>query len=866
MNAFVAKELRLLLPAYVMALLLAVVPVWTLPGSDQNAATLALYPFWLGVSFLGLSCFGREFTLRTFPLLLVQPRERATIWRTKVSVLAAATGSVFLAWFLSCAAFGGAGDPWREALGIGAAAAVVTFAGGLWSTLLLRQITAAFWFTLLIPGAILMFTRDAPKAVIFAALGAYAVAGFWWARRQFLHAQDVAWTGGIISFPAWRGASDSAGSALRRYRPLAALFWKELQLHQVGLLGMAWLFLVHLGVIWLRKAGADHLSPTLEVALQVFGGLWLVVPLLAGSPAVAEERKLGTLEGHLCLPVSSRIQLALKLAVALLVGGLLSPVLLWTAEGIASTVGAGSDVNDFKTPFSGSTLAGMGLIFTALSLVSFYASTLSRNIIQGLATAVVTTLVFWALAVLSIQEHEVNWLWHGALIHYLAWPTLLVLLLWLAHQNFRFAAGEWALWRRNLLFLGGWLGLTVATTSLAYHRVWELVLPLEPAHGSARLPLTSPPKVSTLGGAALAIRLPDGRLWTDRIGYDKGSLQLAVNGRGGVRIGAKWTGTSTRGLVAGSNWVEAVALSRGETVAIRTDGTLWVSEKPAPKWNRDEGAPPATEPAPLVRYGDETNWQSVVPGFYRSVFLLKRDGTLWGWGTNSLSDRYEWPGMRGFVPFQVGSDSNWGRLASSAHQFYAWKRDGVAWLLRPQQSEREQPGGVALEPGMVMTRVPAQDGIVWRNFARVWPFQAGVREDGTLWVWQQKNNSFTPTDPVQLGQATDWAAVAGDSLRLVALKKDGSLWKWEVTASWHDLFESELKSFSEVSKGPVQLSAHRDWVAVSSQWEGVLSLSADGSLWYWWNRAIPPGASDTGQPLLAHSRRPQKILEIFAQP
>ncbi len=207
MNALVAKEIRLLLPAYVMALLLAVVPVWLLPmDPGSTPASVALYPFAFGAVMLALSSFGREFGLKTFALILAQPLERNRIWRTKITVLAGAMATVLGAWCLSCAicVYAGQGKSvWRETLTYGGTAAIVTLAGGLWTTLLLRQMTAAFWFTLLIPGAILMAIgmSNGTDLMALTALGIYSVAGFLYARWEFLRVEETGWTGGDISFP-----------------------------------------------------------------------------------------------------------------------------------------------------------------------------------------------------------------------------------------------------------------------------------------------------------------------------------------------------------------------------------------------------------------------------------------------------------------------------------------------------------------------------------------------------------------------------------------------------------------------------------------------------------------------------------------
>src|SRR5438093_2329785 len=65
---------------------------------------------------------------------------------------------------------------------------------------------------------------------------------------------------------------------------------------------------------------------------------WVVVPLLAGAVSVAEERKLGTMEAQLCMPISSRLQFAIKLLFVVVLGGVLSAALAWVAEDRKSVV------------------------------------------------------------------------------------------------------------------------------------------------------------------------------------------------------------------------------------------------------------------------------------------------------------------------------------------------------------------------------------------------------------------------------------------------------------------------------------------------------------------------------------------------
>ena len=154
-----------------------------------------------------------------------------------------------------------------------------------------------------------------------------------------------------------------------------------------------------------------------------------------------------------------------------------------------------------------------------------------------------------------------------------------------------------------------------------------------------------------------------------------------------------------------------------------------------------------------------------------------------------------------------------------------------------------------------MERWESFDNAKWRSVAQSYYFQAGVRADGTLWLW-----GLTPPPAgggfskqlQQVGKGTDWVDVALLFHKLAALKEDGSLWEWDLTYS--------QMGHWVLAESPARLGIHSDWIALSSADEGIVSLAADGSLWYW-------RCNDYfyDQPLLAPSRRPAKITNILDQ-
>ncbi|HEV2395184.1 MAG TPA: hypothetical protein VG146_22765, partial [Verrucomicrobiae bacterium] len=728
----------------------------------------------------------------------------------------------------------------------------------LWTTLLLRQISAAFWFTILLPAAIAVITAASggSESLMLALVGLYSVAGFLWAWRYFLRMQEPAWTGGVIDLPVWPGAKVRPPGALRNRAPIVALVRKELQLHQLSLVGISWLFLLHLGVVWLRKAGQQEMGDALKNGLAVFGGLWLFVPFLGGGLSIAEERKFGTIESSLSLPVLTRTQFRIKLLFLLLLCGLISPLLLWTAEGIGSALGAGPDIEAFKVAFDFHTLAILVLVFSSLSLLSFYASSLANNLLQALAIFIIIVIALGAANAVAIHPPRVFGAsaWRGILIYLVACPVLVVMVLRLALSNFSRLAQSWHLWRRNILALVIAFAFISVSVSAVYNRFWELLMPLEPPHGTARLPGPNSVEIKSDGSFTLTALLPNHSLWIDRLTYEQERCLPFLH----ISLGGRWVSMSENRFVPGTNWMDAAA-TYIETVAIRSDGTLWVSTRPRKRWTGGNSfLPPPEQPAAMVQFGSETNWLSAAVENYNSVVLLKNDGSLWRWSSELDTGKGEWSSLRSFEPSHIGADSDWVKVIAARRAVYCWKRDGRAWAINPwvrgERNETLRPEG--------FQRLPQFDHNFWQKVANFRSWQIGLRQDRTLWAWQdffrqkpgQRNVLTTPL--IQIGAENNWVQLGGGWLGFAALKRDGSIWAWK---SSEDGWRWDDPSFA--AQAPVRLGTHRDWAGIGSLLSSTVSLSEDGTLCYW----EEGGASyfEAGRALLRVSRRPSRIENIF---
>jgi len=871
MNPLVKKEIRLLLPSFIVAVLLAMVQGITRPY-DFYVASLLFF----GLTIMALTTIGRESSLNTFSAMLAQPAERTRIWQTKLSVLAVAFLVVFFVWLTAfgIAFFNSSGDAdvaensYNLFIAI-CLIATATFTGGLWTTLLLRQIAGAFWLTLLVPAVLAGFTAAflaengsnfTVIGVLCVVLGIYSVGGFLFARWLFFRAQDVGWSGGNLELPEWKifAGSETAVSTRSR-KPIFALFKKELQLHQVALMGAAGLLVLHIGILLLRKYHHFAKDSAGEVLTSIFWLLWLVIPAVIGSMAVAEERRLGVMEGQLCLPVSRRVQFAIKGILTLLLGTFLGGTMPMLLESIGVGLGANSEMFKAQNDPGGSGFIIIAALAAWLALVSFFASTLAKTFLQAIGFAIVT-FVGWVMLISGFAVgHR---LFYGSfstgsiLPLVISTPTIIVTLLWLAWLNFKNFRDGWTLWRRNILGLAGALVFIAMSSTAIYNRAWEVFEPAEPPHGPAKLSLANPPTLQIAPYNNLLVRLPDGRVWFDMVGdspYD--------NYGGSVRWKYMWQilahplpeSIGPQQFLAGSNWVAATTehmyfsgndsgksfFGSGfmETVGIQPDGTLWISDKPGQnKWTVGT----------MHQFGSETNWRQLAQS-RTSIVLLKNDGTLWRWGllTNEL---HQWPGLHTFTPYQIGTNSDWQELFTMG-VIFARETNGCVWHLDVNWRK-----GIGKDE---LVRETNYDEIVSQTASSVGEqATAFVRSNGTLWVlnryWDEvKGGQMMGAGVLQVGKENDWRAVAVSYHMMVALKADGSLWQWN--------FQNRPPAKS-INTPPTRLGIHDDWIAITGVRGGMVSLAADGSLWLWPDKRY----YDYGT-LLKLPKQPQFLGNIFGK-
>ena len=235
-------------------------------------------------------------------------------------------------------------------------------------------------------------------------------------------------------------------------------------------------------------------------------------------------------------------------------------------------------------------------------------------------------------------------------------------------------------------------------------------------------------------------------------------------------------------VIFGSNWKQVFS-QRYNTVALKKDGTLW-------GWGSNYGGlygsvgdnttTPRSSPVQTIAYG--TNWKSVSANSSSVVVAIKTDGTLWNWGWNSGGQLGDNTTIDTLSPVQtVAGGTNWMQADAGQYCTAAIKTDGTLWCWGN--------GGMIGDNTTISKSSPVQTvtyGTNWMQVSAGSTHCAAIKTDGTLWVWGANtqgqlgdNTIITKSSPVQtITGGTNWKQVACGYDNTAAVKTDGTLWVW----------------------------------------------------------------------------------------
>ena len=232
-----------------------------------------------------------------------------------------------------------------------------------------------------------------------------------------------------------------------------------------------------------------------------------------------------------------------------------------------------------------------------------------------------------------------------------------------------------------------------------------------------------------------------------------------------------------------TNW-QKISASSDMTIGLKTDGTIW-------GWGQNDqyemgNNTCCTNQLTPIQIGTANHWVDIETSRGASVFALKNDGTIWGWGLNLAGLLGNSTVMARSIPTQLNADTDWASIHVGAAHILALKTNGTVWAWGG--GEYGQTGDNF--PSSYYRDTPTQVGTsAWSKVFAGWKVSFGIKPDGTLWAWGLNDvgqlgigNTTNQFTPVQVGTDTDWVDVvsggSGNDQFTIATKSDGTVWVW----------------------------------------------------------------------------------------
>jgi alpha-tubulin suppressor-like RCC1 family protein len=281
--------------------------------------------------------------------------------------------------------------------------------------------------------------------------------------------------------------------------------------------------------------------------------------------------------------------------------------------------------------------------------------------------------------------------------------------------------------------------------------------------------------------------------------------------------------------VSGLSDITAVSGGEYHTVAlVKSDGTVWTWGSNSNGQLGDGTTTDNSVPRPVSGLSDVV---SVAAGGYHTI-AVKFDGTVWAWGSNSNGQLGDGTTTDNFVPKQISGLSNVVSVAASDYHTVALKSDGTVWAWG--RNNKGQLGDGTTTDRAVPKQVSGLNSIV--SVAASASNTVAQKSDGTVWDWGynyfgQLGNNITidSSVPVQVSGLSGVISVAAGDFHTIALKSDGTVWDWG-----YNVVGQLGDGTTFLSRVPVPVSS-LSGVAVSVAGGGfnTVALKSDGTVWDW---------------------------------
>jgi alpha-tubulin suppressor-like RCC1 family protein len=279
-----------------------------------------------------------------------------------------------------------------------------------------------------------------------------------------------------------------------------------------------------------------------------------------------------------------------------------------------------------------------------------------------------------------------------------------------------------------------------------------------------------------------------------------------------------------------SDWAIIKAFT-ATNLALKTDGSLWSWGNNNYGQGGDGNFGTGVFNTSPTHVGNDNDWVKIASGDF--AFAIKSNGTLWGWGANVVGNLGTGNTDPHYIPFQIGTDTDWNDVSSGASQTLALKIGNTLWGWGLNKS-----GSLAIGPVNNMVLVPTQTGDNTADWEKI---SVGgccsskmIKTDGTLWAMGSgtqgnigNGNSLDVNTPTQVDEDTDWETMT-TSFHTLAIKNDSSLWGWGLNLS------GQLGDGTLINKNiPIEITSNIDWSKLATGLGHTIAITTNGTLYSW---------------------------------
>jgi alpha-tubulin suppressor-like RCC1 family protein len=302
-----------------------------------------------------------------------------------------------------------------------------------------------------------------------------------------------------------------------------------------------------------------------------------------------------------------------------------------------------------------------------------------------------------------------------------------------------------------------------------------------------------------------------------------------------------------------TDWCQ-ISSGTWSSIGLTNNGTLW-------SWGRNNsgllGQGTIDElcrlSSPVLVTGGFTDWSQVSAGSLHNLGLRK-NGTVWAWGSNNSGRLGDGTSIDRSSPVSVvGGFTDWCQVSAGGTHSLGVRQNGTAWAwgygFRGQLGN-DIAGGLSNRSSPVSIVGGFTD---WCQVSAGRQHSLAVRRNGTAWAWGCNQDSFNVSprgvlgdgtsidrsSPVSVvGGFTDWCQVSAGGYHSLGLRRNGTLWSWGFQGFLGVPAAGFLGDGTSIPKSsPVSVvGGFTDWCQVSVGQFHSLGVRRNGTVWAWgWN-------------------------------